>query len=386
MGQKTRERELNASRNSSIEALRIIAMLLIVGHHFIGHNGVDITVEPPSIRNILFQFLFLQNGSLGIDLFFFISAWFYAGGTQTLRSGFRRIWKLEGTVFPISAALGVLSLLALDGPKVVAVKSLLPILTGEYWYATSYVIFLVLLPFLDRGLRSLNAMQHCALVFVTTVMWGLLGIVAGLDMGKSVWLFAYLYALMTFVRWHCPQCVAWKGWKWVAMMILALSALTITVIMLVGPLVGISKSLKLVPYILLAKPQGIFSILLAASIFFSASHHQFTSRIVNYLASSAFSVYLITEFPTMRTWLWGRVFALDRFPDAPYTVLIACGVIVVIYLACFVIDNVRRVLMLPFKGILSTCETALYELVANDYRHFAHLCLKRPSEEAQSPR
>lgn len=347
-------------------------MLMIVSHHFIYHNAINIAAEPLGLRNFLFEFLFLQNGSVGIDLFFFISAWFFAGETHTLRSGFHKIWKLEGIVFPISAVLGVLSFLVLDGSKSDVAQSLFPILTDEYWYATSYVIFLVLLPFLDKGLRSLTGTQHGALVFVTVMMWGVLRTIpfVKMDMDKSVLLFIYLYVVMTFIRWHRPRYAEWKGWKWVVAALLAVSAFTIASITWIGPKLGISwESHKSVPFFLLSRAEGICTMLLAAGIFFSFLHHHFSSGIINHLAASAFSVYLITEFPAMRVWLWSEQLSLERFPDAPYAVLIACAIVIAIYLICFVADTVRRIILIPFNGALSTCEKRIYGLMSRCYRH-----------------
>lgn len=64
-------------RNSSIELLRIVAMFMILAHHFVVHNGYDAKNLPLGPERIFFQLVMQGGGKVGVVIFFTISAWFF---------------------------------------------------------------------------------------------------------------------------------------------------------------------------------------------------------------------------------------------------------------------------------------------------------------------
>ena len=82
-------------RNSSIELLRIIAMFMILMHHFIVHNGYDVKQLPLGPERIFFQLVMAGGGKIGVVIFFSISAWFFLDREQTIKSNLRRVWIME---------------------------------------------------------------------------------------------------------------------------------------------------------------------------------------------------------------------------------------------------------------------------------------------------
>ena len=71
-------------RNSSIELLRIIAMFMILAHHFIVHNDYDMLKLPLGPERIFFQLVMAGDGKVGVVIFFSISAWFFLDKEQTI--------------------------------------------------------------------------------------------------------------------------------------------------------------------------------------------------------------------------------------------------------------------------------------------------------------
>lgn len=82
-------------RNSSIELLRIIAMFMILAHHFIVHNGYDVLKLPLGPERIFFQLVMAGGGKVGVVIFFSISAWFFLDKEQTIKSNLKRVWIME---------------------------------------------------------------------------------------------------------------------------------------------------------------------------------------------------------------------------------------------------------------------------------------------------
>ena len=81
------------------------------------------------------------------------------------------------------------------------------VLSFPWWYTTGYAIFLLLCPFLNEGIRSLDRRTHSLLCFVPLLLYSLFpySFLNGLirfGMSYSVWQFVCQYVLITCLRWH----------------------------------------------------------------------------------------------------------------------------------------------------------------------------------------
>lgn len=65
-------------RNSSIELLRILAMIMIVSCHFATHGGFSFDVKIVSIPRLWWSFIEM-GGNLGVDIFVLISGYMLSG-------------------------------------------------------------------------------------------------------------------------------------------------------------------------------------------------------------------------------------------------------------------------------------------------------------------
>ena len=70
--------KLRRVRSSNIELLRILAMLMIVAHHYVVNSGLINCIENQTIHEIRDYILLLigWGGKTGINCFVFITGWF----------------------------------------------------------------------------------------------------------------------------------------------------------------------------------------------------------------------------------------------------------------------------------------------------------------------
>ena len=120
---------MGGGRNSSIETLRIIAMFMILMHHFIVHNGYDVLKLPLGPERIFFQ---LVMAGVGVVIFFSISAWFFLDKEQTIKSNLKRVWIMERELLFWSLILVTFYLVfdRADLSMKLMVKSIMPLNTG----------------------------------------------------------------------------------------------------------------------------------------------------------------------------------------------------------------------------------------------------------------
>lgn len=105
-------------KNSSIELLRIIAMFMILMHHFIVHNGYDVLKLPLGPERIFFQLVMQGGGKVGVVIFSSISAWFFLDKEQTIKSNLKRVWIMERELLVLEPhPRGVLPRVRPDRPR-----------------------------------------------------------------------------------------------------------------------------------------------------------------------------------------------------------------------------------------------------------------------------
>ncbi len=330
---------MGGGRNSSIELLRIIAMFMILAHHFIVHNGYDVLKLPLGPERIFFQLVMAGGGKVGVVIFFSISAWFFLDKEQTIKSNLKRVWIMERELLFWSLIL-VTFYLVFDradlGMKLM-VKSVMPLSMGLWWYATAYAIFLALLPFLAKGLKALGRKYHLALASTVLVIWGLTSFIPGMiGISDGFFGFIYLFILISAYKWYLRPLSIKQTW--------ALTAVDVGFVLLytaastVLGLFGINKG------IFITGDWKLPVVMIGFGMFLLFDRVTFHSRIINRIAQSAFAVYLITDYAASEKLLWTRLFNLQDLYQQPLAILQILGILLAIYAICTLLDFIRQAL------------------------------------------
>lgn len=326
-------------RNSSIELLRIIAMFMILMHHFVVHNGYDVLNLPLGPERIFLQLVMQGGGKVGVVIFFSISAWFFLDREQTIKSNLKRVWIMERELLFWSLILVTFYLVfdQADLSMKLMVKSVMPLSTGVWWYATAYAIFLALLPFLSKGLKALGRECHLALAATVLVIWGLTSFIPGAQsLTDNVFGFIYVFILISAYKWHMMPFTTKQVWLMTGIglgFFLLYTAASAT-LSLLGHDMGIfiTGSWKL-PVIMVG-----------FGVFLLFDRVTFHSRVINRIAQSAFAVYLITDYAASEKLLWIKLFNLQNLYQQPLAILQILGILLAIYAVCTLLDFIRQAL------------------------------------------
>lgn len=318
-------------------------MFGIVFHHFVWFNALDIDSRPWSFNRVLLEFVANPMGKVGAALFFLISAWFLCEAGLGVRDCLKRIWLMEREVLFWSFTLVILSVLfRLPGSSMkLVLKSMLPTLTGAWWYVTAYAMFLVLAPFLLVGLKALGQRQHQMLCIMTIVLWAVLaGVVPSISLGMSLNFvpFCFIFVLVSYWRWHGRPASRREG------LIAFLTGFLLTVAMGLGASL-LQTTTGLGPAIVAVTKGEMWylrDLLMAFGLFIWFERSHFSNRAIDFLARSAFAIYLITEFPTIRTLLWTKLFDMTPYWTSPWLFISAAAGIALLSGACVLADLARR--------------------------------------------
>lgn len=339
-----------SSRNSAIELLCLISMLMIVGHHYVrggavGEFGNWIASQSISLSKFVYQFIYMRGGWIDDCVFFTISVWFLIDRKQTLRGCFRRVWLMERQLLFCSLTLLVVTyvLQKIDYFDVsllpLSVYSLFPLSFNLWWCPTSYALFLLFLPFLLKGGDTLGKRMHRMLAIGVLVIWGFLGMIPHVQFNLhtgTVFVFMYWFVLLTYYKWYMKRISAKTA------IILMPSGLIIYLIYWAGAniIYTVTHSflfLQNFPY----DHWFVASMLIGFDLFSLAEMREWHSSFVNYLAESAFLVYIIyTTIPS----IWERFVSIQDVFTSSHPLLFGACAILGIFFVCLFLDCIRQFL------------------------------------------
>lgn len=164
-------------RKSGIELLRLLAMLGIVLCHWGGHGSWEYSADNANIINKVFIQLTKYFGEISNCVFVMITGFFLAPRESINRNGLLRVVK-DVKFYAFSVWLVVVCLGLIDFSFKGVYLSLLPIIYSQYWFATPFLLVLVLSPWINKMLSDLSNKQkywYFGLLFAIELIFPLAG-------------------------------------------------------------------------------------------------------------------------------------------------------------------------------------------------------------------
>ena len=328
-------------RNSSIELLRIISMLMIVFSHFATHGGFTFPLQTLSIPRLWWNFIEM-GGSFGVDVFVLISGYFLI----TDKGGFfniKRILKFWGQVFFYSIVIyGIFGIAGVSEFGIVSlVKTIFPITFGSWWFASTYFVLYIIHPFINILLRNLDKSTFQKLLVMVVLIWCIIPTftTSSYQSNNLLW-FITLYSVAGYVRLHGlnPKFTI-KHWILIWLAFSLLRYLSCVILMLIGTKISFVGNHTLFFY----GRQSVLTFLSSLALFMvfekiKMGYHKW----VNIIASASFGVYLIHDSRIIRPFLWLQVFKNYRYQESimiiPYSII----AITIVYILCTLIDLLRQ--------------------------------------------
>ena len=190
-------------RHSGVDLLRIIAIFLICIFHA---NQMYLLHFDPSTLDTFSQTLssiIVLFGPMGNILFVICSSYFLVDKTKSRAEKAINIL-FDSMVISISILIGFL----ISGEPLDNMTIVQQIFTDVYqnnWFVPCYVIFYLLAPIAVVGLKHLNKKSHFILIVVLLIAYGVLAMVKLQPVGSSLLQFFYIFTIVAFVKWYCPN-------------------------------------------------------------------------------------------------------------------------------------------------------------------------------------
>lgn len=265
------------TRNSSVELLRIVAMIDITLFHYLSRNYNLYAVENSRIledpclwKEMISQYI----GYLGVPCFMFISGYY----------GLSFKWNKFGNIVEQTIVYGIASFIGLWvllGEKPVNYQLLV---INNYWFIVAYLMVLLVSPGLNAMVEKLSSRQLLlSIIALYAVDFG--GVVASSSVGGGFATLLMIYLTARWMKLYLPEKVKKTSCLW------ALGILLVQLSLVSACYLFHHIGIK----VIVGSYDNPLNILLAGFIVISVEHYHFYSRWLNKMAASTLSVYLLSE-------------------------------------------------------------------------------------------
>jgi len=330
-------------RNSVIELLRILAMLLIIAGHDVMASGLPLSVGGEDLSlvekvNLALGRTLFSAGHWGAITFFLITGYFWRGDSVR--------WKAVGHIMLVTAFyLAIFPLLAFLLPGLLPEQAAYYppfVLIYPYWFVTAYLLMMLVYPLLMRrgGERFLSCLTW-GLGAVLLLLWAL-------DLsGRSYAAFPPVYLILAPLFFLLlgrklressaltPSLGA--GLAWAVLSFLAMVAM--------NAIGGESVYRKIGTLI---SPLNILlpTFLLLSFLRLPAFH----AAVINKVAALCLGIYLIHVNPYVNGLLWGNLFVKAGLAGAPVLFFRLLGEAMLIFVTCGILEGIRQRCMEKIYG------------------------------------
>ena len=337
--------EKAVARNSNLEILRIISMLLIIMHHYSIHGAFVLDPSILTTNKVIVQIL-SAGGKLGVDCFILISGYFMIESSFKVKKLFKLVCEIffySAIVFVIFTVFGLA-----DFSVKLAIKSFFPTIFSMYWFATTYVVLYIFSPYLNLFINGLDEKKHFKLILLLIILWSLIPMftTAAPGMSNLSW-FMTLYIIAAYIRLHPNK---WfekdKLNIWFAIATYALILLSFILFDIIGLRINVVG--KHATYFM--SMNNLPMLFCAVTLLLGFKNLKIKdNKAINGIAASMFGVYLIHDNYFVRPFIWEKVFRNNAYYDSSYLVIHALIAIILVFVICVVIDQIRiKLIEKPF--------------------------------------
>lgn len=322
-----------AHRQSNIELLRVISMLMVLlGHYYVLSHFEN--VDTISFNLAGMQFLGAWS-KVAVDIFVIITGYFLVN--QTFR------WKKVLKLLSCTYFWGIIVLLlgfalGLSIKTDYIYKSLFP-LTPLNWFARSYLLLYISIPLFNKIINSVSkARLGQIIIALTTIFYTVPTLISTFISGggylTSYFTFGIMYMIGAYIRKYGDA----KLDK------ISIYAAIVSIILILASILWNDIHMHEGLYIMYLAHKGnsVVGLLAAIGIFTIFKNIKISySPFINTVASTTFAVYLIHNNPIISDWLWNSVVSSKDYFESLFFLLHMLGVTLLIFAVCSILEWLR---------------------------------------------
>jgi hypothetical protein len=370
-------------RDSGIELLKVLALVLIIINHVIMTLYMKTTsvsfqdyIINLGISSKNIQFLVLDilkySGALGNTIFFVCSAWFLVGKQK---SDHKKTLQMLLDIWIISVIILAFVFVLKDGsiPFKDIIKQLFPTLFENNWYMTCYITFCFIYPYLNILINNISKKQHLRIVLLMLFVYvGINFVLKNSFFSSTLILWITIYFTIAYLKFYLQNMTCSIRTNIVFLLLGIISYIGEVIITnYVGFIIPFFET-RIFKWNVNCNP---FCILIAISAFNLFRQLRFSNKVINYLSSLSMLIYIIHENYLLRNYyrpiLWQ--FAYEHFR---YRHIVLISFAIVLFVFCF-----GAVLSILYKETIQKATKRiaqkLYALISSKYYYIEEKLIKQ---------
>ena len=340
------------ARDSNIELLRILSMILIVAHHFSIHGVLkqfqDNSLSNQSFTSFLAQVIQL-GGKTGVTLFILITGYFMIQSNVKIKKIYTLFFQV---LFYSVCGLFIATLLGNSINLSSIIKAFFPIIHEQYWFITAYVVLYLISPYLNKLLLSLTEKEYANMLGIMTLLWIVVPTFTRGEMGSSnITRFILFYSIGSYLRLYPMNKYNNKRVGFLLSVVsYFLMLLSVVMLNILGKELGSSYLINKATYFSSSSSLLILSVSIGLFIWMKNTHIKPKSWI-NKISGATLGVYLIHDNRNIRSILWHDIFNTEEHVyDSPLEFLIySAYAITTVFLISVLLELLRQKLFNKMK-------------------------------------
>lgn len=331
--------EMVTKRNSSFELLRIIAMLMIISHHF-SLWGQGMAADFSEGINRYVAQIYFVGGCLGVDIFWIIMGYFMSQSKFKIE----KVIKIDFAMIFYSVIAVLICVFALKQNITVEdwVKAFFPLSTESHWFMTFYVAVYFLSPLFNRAIKNLEKKQFTVIV---AVMFFIVCVTPILFLPLRLSHFNH-YSLIPIYGYFIGAYLRKYPVKFMDNVPVALSVfVTCLVILSCASILGAkypdNHLLHALKDMLVTHSTVVMIICAVSAVMLFKNIKLGKVNAINIISQTTFGIYIIHELPLLRGVIWGQVFKTQNMVHEPMFILNSLRIIFTLFIGCGIIETVR---------------------------------------------
>ena len=364
------DRQGKRPRNSSLELLRIVAIIIIIMHHF-GVHGVfhflDSSANIITAATFSWQMMFTQlvcwGGGMGNAIFILITGYFMVSHSVH--------WKKLALLLMAMLFYSWLIVAIVYGGHFLPYKlsslvnDIFPIFYGQNWFVSCYIIFSLFIPFINIFLLRLTKFQYQVFLLLFFMMFAVLPSFkfATFFANAPIVFFFLVYACGGYLKLHGKRIIATNCHnRYLKAFLVMLGILLISIVVqdIAGLMLHKDALLKGS-----ARLTQLLQIPMAISLFlYFLARPYFCNAHINCIAGTVLGIYLIHDNDLMRKIIWDYIFPNLDYIQSSWYVLFYVIKVFAVFAICSMIELLRkRYVERPLSAGIDRCWPSLQQAV-----------------------
>lgn len=344
-------------RRCNIELLRILAMLMVVSCHYVGHSNLNFDLETNIGRINLFISKFCNWGLVANNVFIIITGYFL------IESKFK-IKKIVSLIFEtLFYSISFMFLIYFINSDMLSIKNLIkaifPIIWNN-WFVIYYIILYVISPFLNEYLKSISAKKHKQIIILLTFLFYVVPTFTNNAWGftrHDYFILAYLIGAYIRMYYDVEKKDLLK--KNIFVFLIVIVFLIIYINMMIIFFKDNCNVYKLAGYII-ENDFSIINLILAINLFIIFKNIKIYWKKINTISQSVIGVYLIHENMFLQEIIWNKISPASLYQDNWCFAIHLIIKVLIVFILALIIDKIRLML---FKKIEIKIEDKIINII-----------------------